>query len=323
MSAAEFETAPFPLKIAALDEIATGIFRLEMVHPDGGDLPEWTPGAHLSVRAPNGAIRKYSLCNDPDEREHYVIAIKREAEGTGGSLSLTTEAKVGDILEASEPRNDFALAGNISNFLFIAGGIGITPILSMMKHLRSTGAGRFKLYYLTRNRECTAFCEELLAPEFKGNVTIHHTNGDTAQRIDLWPVLEKPQGRHLYCCGPRALMEEVRDMSGHWSSAAVHFEDFGATKPAHKPQDKPFNVHLAKSGRTIEVPKDVSILDALRANGIRVSSSCESGTCGSCRTRLVSGDVEHRDLVLTEQEHDSQIMICVSRAREGDLVLDL
>ena len=323
MSAEAFETETFQLKIAALDEIAADIFRFELVRPDGGELPEWTAGAHISLRAPNGAIRKYSLCNDPEERECYVIAVKREDPGTGGSLSLTTQTRVGDLLEASAPRNDFALAPNISNFLFIAGGIGITPILSMMRHLKSTGAGRFKLYYLTRTPELTAFHDDLLAPEFKGSVVIHHTHGDPDQRLDLWPILEKPQGRHLFCCGSRALMETVRDMTGHWSSAAVHFEDFGASKPAHKPQDKPFTVHLAKSGRSFEIPKDVSILDALRAEGIHVSSSCESGTCGSCRTRLISGDVEHRDLVLSEQEHDTQIMICVSRAREGDLVLDL
>jgi phthalate 4,5-dioxygenase reductase subunit len=322
MSSSEFETEPFKLRIAQVDEIAREIYRFELVHPEGADLPEFTAGAHLSLRVPNGAIRKYSLSNDPAERNRYVIAVKREDPGTGGSLSLTSEAKAGDMVEVSEPRNDFALAPNVTNFLFIAGGIGITPMLSMMRHLKSSGEGRFKLYYLTRSPELTAFRDEI-ASEFKGQVVIHHDNGDLNQALDLWPVLEKPMGRHLYCCGPRPLMEAVRDMSGHWSSAAVHFEDFGASKPAHKPQDKPFTVHLAKSGRTIEIPSDVSILDTLRAEGIRVSSSCESGTCGSCRTKLISGDVEHRDLVLTEREHTTDIMICVSRARSGELVLDL
>jgi phthalate 4,5-dioxygenase reductase subunit len=252
-----------------------------------------------------------------------VIAVKRETHGTGGSLSLTSEAKAGDLVQASVPRNDFSLVPNITNFLFIAGGIGITPVLSMIRYLKSSGAGRFKLYYLTRSPELTAFRSELLASEFKGQVEIHHDNGDPDQMLDLWPILEKPQGRHLYCCGPRPLMEAVRDMSGHWSSAAVHFEDFGASKPAHKPEDKPFKITLARSNQTIDIPGDVSILDALRAGGIRVSSSCESGTCGSCRTRLISGDVDHRDLVLTAEEQATNIMICVSRAREGDLVIDL
>ena len=319
----DFEGEVVQLKINSVEEIAREIFRFELVDPNGHDLPEFSAGAHVSVEVPNGEVRKYSLCNDPLERDRYVIAVKRETSGSGGSLSLTTEARPGDLIRVSEPRNDFALAANINNFLFITGGIGITPILSMIRYLKSTGAGRFKLYYLTRAPEMTAFREELLGPEFKGSVEIHHDNGDPDQMLDLWPILEKPQGRHLYCCGPRPLMEAVRDMSGHWSSAAVHFEDFGATKPAHKAEDRAFTITLARSNRTFEVPKDVSILDTLRAEGIRVSSSCESGTCGSCRTRLISGDVDHRDLVLTEQEQATNIMICVSRAREGDLVIDL
>ena len=319
----EFEGDVVQLKVNSVEEIAREIFSFELVDPNGQDLPEFSAGAHVSIQVPNGEIRKYSLCNDPMERNRYVIAVKRETKGTGGSLSLTTQARPGDLIRVSAPRNDFSLAPNVNNFLFIAGGIGITPILSMMRYLKSSGAGRFKLYYLTRAPEMTAFREELLAPEFRGTVEIHHDNGDPDQMLDLWPILETPQGRHLYCCGPRPLMEAVRDMSGHWSSAAVHFEDFGATKPAHKAEDRPFKVTLARTNRTFEIPKDLSILDTLRADGIRVSSSCESGTCGSCRTRLISGDVEHRDLVLTEQEHATNIMICVSRAREGDLVIDL
>src|SRR3954468_13024761 len=132
MSAIDFEAGSLELRIAEKAEIAKGIFRFELVHPEGAELPEFTPGAHVSIRTPNREVRKYSLSNDPAEREHYVIAVKREEPGTGGSLSLTSEATVGDLVEVSYPRNDFELAANISNFLFIAGGIGITPILSMM-----------------------------------------------------------------------------------------------------------------------------------------------------------------------------------------------
>ena len=322
MTTEPFESQAQRLRITGRVEIARDIFRFELARPDGGDLPAFSAGAHVEVRVPNGLVKKYSLCNNPAERERYEIAVKREANGAGGSLSLTRDANIGDGILVGPPRNDFPLAANIQNFLFIAGGIGITPILSMMRHLKSEGAGRFKLYYLTRSPEMTAFADELKAPEFGGQVVFHHDDGDPDKALDLWPVLEKPQGRHLYCCGPRPLMEAVRDMSGHWSSSAVHFEDFGATA-AHKPEDKPFRVTLARSGRSFEIPADVSILDVLRAEGMQVSSSCESGSCGTCRTKLVSGDVEHRDLVLAEHEHASNIMICVSRARSGDLVLDL
>ena len=317
------DTPLTPLRIVAKAEIARDIFRFELARPDGGDLPGFTAGAHVAVRAPNGLERKYSLCNDPAERNHYVLGVKREANGEGGSKSVVDETVVGDELFVSEPRNDFPLTPNSPNVLFIAGGIGITPILSMMRHLKSSGAARFKLYYLTREAEMTAFREELSAPEFSGQVVIHHDHGDPGQMFDLWPILEKPMGRHLYCCGPRPLMEAVRDMSGHWSSATVHFEDFGSSKPAHKAQDRPFSVILQRSGRTIDIPADVSILDALRANGLAVSSSCESGTCGTCKTRLISGDVDHRDLVLADHEKATSIMICVSRSAGGDLVLDL
>lgn len=323
MPSAGFETAPLHVRIAGREEIARDIFSFEFVDPAGTDLPAFTAGAHISLRVPNGLIRKYSLCNDPSERQRYRIAVKREPTGTGGSLSLTNDAKVGDLVEVSAPRNDFALARNVQNFLFIAGGIGITPILSMMRHLTSSGEGKFRLFYLTRSADLTAFRDDLLLPRYRGQVTIHHDHGDPEQMLDLWPVLEKPQGRHLYCCGPRPLMEAVRDMCGHWSSATVHFEDFGTSKLVNKTEDRTFAVHLIKSGRTVEVSTNITILDALRAAGIQVSSSCESGTCGSCRTRLISGDVEHRDLVLTDQEQSNNIMICVSRARSGDLTLDL
>lgn len=323
MSPEEFEARAMPLRITSKAEIAADIFRFELGRGDGADLPEFTAGAHIDLRAPNGLLRKYSLSNDPAERGRYVIAVKREANGEGGSLSMTGEAKAGDEIFAGPPVNDFPLAANIRNFLFIAGGIGVTPILSMMRHLKSGGSARFKLYYLTREAGMTAFLDELSGPQFSGLVTFHHDSGDPDKALDLWPVLEKPAGRHLYCCGPRPLMRAVRDMSGHWSSAAVHFEDFGADKAAKKADDKPFAVELARSGGRIEVPAESSILEALRARGMTLSSSCESGTCGTCRTRLISGAADHRDLVLREDEQADNIMICVSRAKSGVLVIDL
>ena len=150
---------------------------------------------------------------------------------------------------------------------------------------------------------------------------IHHDGGDPARALDLWPVLEQPKG-HVYCCGPRGLMEAVRDMTGHWSPSAVHFEAF--TEPQkHAPDDKPFRVRLARSGAVVDVPAGTTILDAIRAAGHQAASSCESGTCGTCRTRLIAGEADHRDLVLADSERADNIMICVSRARSGELVIDM
>jgi phthalate 4,5-dioxygenase reductase subunit len=167
-----------------------------------------------------------------------------------------------------------------------------------------------------------AFRDEFGGPEFADRVVIHHDGGDPDQAYDLWPVLEEQRGAHLYCCGPKALMDAVRDMTGHWSDSAVHFEDFvGAT--ASRADDVAFNVRLAKSGKEYEVAAGVSILDTLRQHGHIVPSSCESGTCGTCRTRFLGGEPEHRDLVLSDREKRSDIMICVSRSVTPELTLDL
>ncbi|MDQ4062054.1 MAG: PDR/VanB family oxidoreductase, partial [Pseudomonadota bacterium] len=228
-----------------------------------------------------------------------------------------------DELLVSEPRNDFALTGNPVSYLFIAGGIGITPILSMIRYLRSSGGRPFKLFYLSRSPEMTAFREELSGPEFRGKVVIHHDYGDPDRSYDLWPVLEQPKGAYLYCCGPRGLMEAVRDMTGHWSTAAVHFEDFGAGKAARAAEDKPFKVRLARSEEAIDIPAGASILEVLRGKGHAIPYSCESGTCGTCRVGLLEGEADHRDLVLSDHERVKTIMVCVSRAYSPELVLDL
>jgi phthalate 4,5-dioxygenase reductase subunit len=309
------------LRVARADMVADDIRAFDLVRVDGGELPEFTAGAHVAVRVPNGGLRKYSLCNDPAERDRYVIAVKREVPGTGGSRSMVDEAKVDDEFLVSPPRNNFALVKSPAGYLFIAGGIGITPIMSMVRHLAGGGTARFKLVYCTRTIEGTPFRDELAAPALRGKVTIHHDGGDLSHAYDLWPLLEQPKGQHLYCCGPRRMMEAVRDMTGHWPVSAVHFEAF--TEPARQqPDDRPFTVRLARSDATVAVPVGVTILEALRAAGHQVPSSCESGSCGTCRTALISGEVDHRDLVLAEHERHNTIMVCVSRAKSDELVID-
>lgn len=319
----EFSTSDtMTLQVTRKDEIARGIDLFELKRADGDELPPFTAGAHVSIKVPNGLIRKYSLCNDPAERDRYQVAVKREEAGRGGSRSLIENVKAGDALVVSPPVNDFELARNAQTFVFIAGGIGITPIMSMMRTLNATPGKQYKLYYCTRSPEFTAFREELNAPEFKGKVHIHHDSGDPARALDIWPIVEERKNRaHLYCCGPRPLMQAVRDMTGHWSSAAIHFEAFSEAE-TRKPDDKPFTVKLAKSGEAFEVPVGMTIMEAMRARGHEVPSSCESGTCGTCRTRLLSGEADHRDLVLAEHERGDQIMICVSRARSPEIVID-
>jgi phthalate 4,5-dioxygenase reductase subunit len=311
------------LTVRKKSEIADGVFLFELRSPAGADLPAFKPGSHITVTAPSGQKRRYSLCNDPGERDHYLIAVKQETSGRGGSLSFTSDVKEGDQITAEPPANEFEMsASEPKSIVFIAGGIGITPIRAMILHCVRQGKTNFKLYYFTRTSSAMAFREEFNAPAFAGKVILHHDNGDPEQAYDLWPVLEEQRGAHLYCCGPRGLMDSVRDMTGHWPDSAVHFEDFVGASAPHA-DDKPFEVKLARSGKSYEVGIGVSILDTLRNNGHVLASSCESGTCGTCRTRFIEGEPDHRDLVLSDKEKKSEIMICVSRSKSPTLTLEL
>ena len=309
------------LQVTAKTQVATGTWCFELRHPHGDNLPPFTAGSHLTVQTPAGTRRNYSLCSDPADAGHYQIAVKRDAQGRGGSISMAADVHIGDTLAVSVPRNNFALHPRADEFLFIAGGIGITPILSMMRELRRSGRAKFRLIYCTRDVAGTAFHELLLA-QFGEQLRLHHDHGDPDQLIDLWPEFETPGRAQVYCCGPRGLMDTVADMSGHWPSESIHFESFGVDASQYA-DNLPFTVRLNRSGATMAVSADQSILEALRAGGYQVPSSCESGTCGSCRTTLVSGEVEHRDMVLLDEEKQHQIMVCVSRSCGGELVLDL
>ena len=310
-----------PLRVTRNDKIAEGINLFEFRDPSGKPLPEFSAGAHITIRTPNGALRKYSLCNDPAERDRYAVAIKREVSGRGGSINLIDGVKAGDELMVAPPVNDFELPQRATDFLFIAGGIGVTPFMAMIRQAQAQGK-RFRLYYCSRSPETTAFIDELSAPEFKDKVFIHYDQGDPTKSLDLKPILAERKNReHLYCCGPRPLMEAVRTLTDHWSSAAVHFEAFSDAE-THKATDTAFKVRLAKSGDVIDVPVTKTILEAMREHGLEVPSSCETGTCGTCRTKMLAGEADHRDLCLAEHEKADTIMICVSRAKTDEITLD-
>ena len=318
-----------PLMVQRRAAVARDIIEFTLVRADAGELPPFESGAHVLVRTPAGSTRKYSLINPPNERRHYVIAVRRDANGRGGSVSMADGLASGAVIETSVPENAFPLERGARRYLFIAGGIGITPILGMIRHLQMRAAEGenpppFQLIYLTRSAADTAYLEELASQSMGEHASLHHDHGNPAEAFDLWPVLERPAaGTHIYCCGPRGLMDAVRDMTGHWPATGIHFESFGVGDAAMFEANRPFTIHLARSGETIEVDADQTALAALQAFGCRVMSSCEAGSCGTCRTTYLSGDVEHRDLVLGDGEKADQIMLCVSRARGGVLELDL
>lgn len=311
------------LKIVAKRLIAKETHWFSLESADGEELPEFQAGAHLSVKVPDGMTRHYSLCGDPENRRTYEIAIKREANGRGGSRSLVGETEEGQFIEVGSPVTGFGLDEKAKSFLLVAGGIGITPIRSMVFQLLAAGLRDFKVVYLTRDAESTAFLDEIKSGSWGKKVVIHHDHGDSAQFLDLWKFFEKPvPGCHVYCCGPKRLMDEVKDMTGHWPSAAIHFESFGADTKA-RADDRAFTVQLARSDKTFQVGTQQSLLYALKEHGILVPSSCESGTCGSCKVKLLEGNADHRDLVLMDEERGDYIMACVSRACSDKLVLDL
>lgn len=305
------------LVVTARKDVAKDIVELTLARPGGAELPGFTPGAHITVETPSGAMRRYSLMNDGAAPTSYVIAVKREAGSRGGSASMHDAALEGESLSVDVPENEFELV-DASKYLLIAGGIGITPILSMARKLSADGTP-YKLIYCTRTPQETAYLDEVKALP---SATVHHDKGDLDDFYDFWDHFEEPGSEHVYCCGPAPLMEEIKAISGHWTEGRVHFEDFAGVE-AVRADDQPFKVTLAESGREIDVPADRSILEALRDAGEKTVSSCESGTCGTCKCRLIEGEADHRDLVLMDEEKDGYIMICVSRAKSGNLVVDL
>ncbi|PHP65966.1 ferredoxin [Zhengella mangrovi] len=307
------------MKVASRRMLTPTIAEFTLVAADGAALPDYEPGAHVTVQTPSGAMRRYSLVGPGEDPESYVLAVKLEAESRGGSRSMHDEAVEGTELVVEPPENEFPLK-QANKYLLIAGGIGVTPIYAMARKLDEDGKS-FSIIYCTRSAEEAAYLEEMRAA-FGSRLTVHHDDGDPDKVYDFWDHFAEPQAMHVYCCGPKPLMEEIKAISGHWPEGRVNFEDF---KPVEvvRADDAAFEVELARSGRTLTVPADRTIIETLREAGFATVSSCESGTCGTCKTRLVSGAVDHRDMVLMDEEKDDFIMICVSRSEGGKLVLDL
>ncbi|MDZ4065844.1 MAG: PDR/VanB family oxidoreductase [Tabrizicola sp.] len=300
-------------------QLTEHICEFTLASSNGAKLPSFTAGAHITVETPSGAMRRYSLVNDGMNPDVYKIALKREVNGRGGSIAMHDQALEGTELNIEAPENTFELT-EAREYLLIAGGIGVTPIYAMSQQLLREGRP-FHVIYCTRSEAETAYLDEMKST-LGDRLTLHHDGGDPERVYDFWDHFENPKDMKVYCCGPRPLLDEIEAISGHWPEGRVIFEDF---KPVEvvRADGKPFNVTLRKTGVTVHVPENRSILEALRESGVATVSSCESGTCGTCKTRLVAGAVDHRDMVLMDEEKDRYVMICVSRAKEGSLVIDL
>ena len=321
--------APSPLlrvRVARKTPEAEGIASFELVDANGGELPAFDAGAHLDVHAPGGHVRQYSLCNAPGERQRYLIGVLRDPAPRGGSAALHDGLRVGDTLDVSPPKNHFPLDEQAQRSVLFAGGIGVTPILAMAEHLHAIGAD-FTLHYCTRSAARTAFAQRLASSGYAAQVQFHHDDGASDQKLDLARTLAQPEaGTHLYVCGPSGFLDAVRATArdAGWPDAQVHFEYFTGVAQ-HAATDRHFDIVIKSSGQVIRVEAAQTVTEALEANGVVVPTSCEQGVCGTCLTRVLEGEVDHKDLYLTpeEQAANDQFLPCCSRARSARLVLDL
>ena len=314
------------VKVSKKSIEAEDIVSFELVHPDGDILPAFTAGSHIDVHMGDKLIRQYSLSNDPAENHRYLLGVLKEVDGSGGSLTMHEQVKEGDLLQISQPRNNFHLLEEAEYSLLLAGGIGVTPILGMAQRLASLGKN-FDIHYCTRSRERCAYYDQLKISTFAEKVNIHFDNGPKEQRLDIPALLrDYPEGANVYVCGPAGFMEVViSNAEQHWPSGAVHREYFSADPAAGHDNDCSFEVKIASSGEIYTIPAEQSIVEALLEHDIEILVSCEQGICGTCLTAVIEGEPEHRDMFLSEAEHDAndQMTLCCSRSRSDILVLDL
>lgn len=311
--------------IARIEETAAGIRVFELAPLDGKPLPPYTAGAHISVHLPAGLVRQYSLCGRPEQYDAYVIAVQHADGSRGGSRAMHA-LRVGDSLHVEGPRNDFPLARDARHSVLLAGGIGITPLLCMAERLARAG-GSFELHYCVRERERAAFLDRLAEPLLKGRCTLYVDDAPADARLDFERVMRRYRpGWHLYVCGPAGFMEHALSTAKQagWPDRELHREYFGAPV-ADTASDRAFSVRLARSGRVVQVGAAQTVVQALAAQGVQIATSCEQGVCGTCLTRVLGGQPEHRDLYLTDAERacNDQFLPCCSRSRSDELLLDL
>ncbi|AET92429.1 vanB family oxidoreductase/oxygenase [Burkholderia sp. YI23] len=317
------------VEIREIVDEAPDIKSLLLAAPSGARLTGASPGAHIDVVIAPGIVRQYSLWNGPEDDGVFRIAVKREAQSRGGSQRVHDEFAPGRVIEISAARNHFPLDFDAPHSVLVAGGIGITPILSMARHLLARGHS-FELHYFTRSVGHTAFHERIRTGGLRNFTRFHHALEGAALHDRLDGMLRgRREGAHLYLCGPAPFMTLVRETAqAAWPDDAVHFEYFGAAPQASsnlQDADAAFTVELARSGRTVSVQPGCSTLDALRAAGVEIESSCEQGVCGTCLVHVLDGVPDHRDLYLTDEERvaNQSMLPCVSRACSATITLDL
>ncbi|MFD1212019.1 PDR/VanB family oxidoreductase [Arthrobacter sp. GCM10027362] len=311
-----------PLQVRAKRTASDCVVELELVHPGGAELPAWEPGAHLEVHLPSGLSRQYSLCSSPEDSAAYRLGILNELASRGGSRFVHEKLQEGDIIEVSGPRNNFALVESPA-YHFIAAGIGVTPMMPMVEAVERGGA-EWKMTFMGRSRTSMAFWKEL-ADKYPGKVNIRPD--DEFGFPDLAALLGEPaENVKIYACGPEGLLRALEGATGDWPEGTLHLERFAPKDAGALTAAKSsFKVKLALSGMEIEVPEDRNIVEVAEEAGAPVIFSCMEGTCGTCETRILCGEADHHDSILTDAEKaaNEMMMICVSRAKSDVLELEL
>lgn len=302
---------------------ATDVTSLTLVDPTGAELPGWTPGCHVALTLSGGLVREYSLCSDPADRTRWTVAVLKTPDSRGGSYAVHHQLQPGELVEVAGPRDNFAIDPEATRHLFVAGGVGITPIIAMVREVHRQG-GDWQLLYAGRSRSHMAFLDEL-ATLPADRVTIHADDDAGGSHPDLAGFLgAASDGTTAYACGPAPLLDACAAALPEGQTLRV--ERFSAPEPVTPAgDDQAFEIVVKSTGDRIRVPSDVSVLDALNNAGIEVPSSCTEGICGTCEVAVLSGDIDHRDFLFTEEEHaaGNAMMACVSRCRSAELVLDL
>lgn len=311
----EFET---DVTVVRIEHPAEDVVLLTLGEPAAGHLPPWTPGAHIDLILGEDLVRQYSLCGSPSDSTTYQVAVLRTPDSRGGSTAVHALTE-GDRVRIRGPRNHFPLATS-PHYVFVAGGIGITPLLPMIEEVDATGAD-WTLHYGGRSRTSMAFLD-LLA---KYGDRVRLVPQDESGILDLESILGTPASDTLvYCCGPEPLLAAVEQRCEQWPGHALHLERFSAKPREDTGTDSPIELVLQRSGLTLQVPADQTVFDAMRGAGVSVLGSCLEGICGTCEQTVLEGEVDHRDSVLDEEEQEANdcMMVCVSRARSARLVLD-
>jgi ferredoxin-NADP reductase len=306
--------------VEAIDDGGPDIKVFTLVDPDRWELPPFKPGAHIDLHLLGGLVRTYSLCNDPQDNARYVVAVKREANGRGGSVLLHDKIGVGDVIGVSLPRGGFDVDETVTRYVFVAGGIGVTPYLSIASYLRRIGHPDFRLHVIARDHMPL---DRLLAPLIDGGRIVLHRTSDTG-RPDIAALLGKAaSGTAVGCCGPEGMIRDFEHATADWPAASVHVERFVAPTLAVDPDAKPYTIALARSQREVPVRAGQSMLAALQESGIAVPTSCCGGICGACKVGWLEGEPVHRDRILSAYERERYLMVCVAGADSERLVLDL